>query len=122
MAWKPALVLSTSIAAALATAVTAFGASPSPVVDPTVAASHEAEPIILTGANLPFWSKPANQTAKLPLTDLTDCNGSVDPSRGSSPNDWLVASPNCAHNNYAKPEVDTGDSLGDGIPTNQMLG
>src|SRR4051812_19267765 len=120
MAWRLPLVLSTAAAAALATAVTALGAGP--VVAPTVPAKHEADPIVLTGADFPDWSARSNQTAKLPLTDLKDCNGSVDPSRGSSPNDWLVADPNCAHNNSATPEVDTGDSLGDGTPVNQLLG
>src|SRR5215212_6781006 len=120
MAWKPALVLSTSIAAALATAVTAFGASP--VVDPTAPAKHDADPIILTGLDFPQWSARSNQTAKLPLTDLQDCAGTVDPSRGGDPNDWLVADSDCKHNNYATPEVDTGNSLGDGTPVDRLLG
>src|SRR5512133_1199654 len=111
MAWRLPLVLSTALTAALATAVTALGASP--VVDPTVPAKHDADPIVLTGLDFPQWSARSNQTAKLPLTDLKDCSGTVDPSRGGSPNDWLVADENCSHNNYATPEVDTGDSLGD---------
>src|SRR5438445_8528829 len=121
MAWKLPLVVTTSAAAALVTAVTAFGAA-LPTVDPTVAAKHEADPIILTGADFPAWSARSNQTAKLPLTDLETCSGTVDPSRGSSPNDWLEATPNCNHNDYAKPEVDTGNTLGDGTPVNQLLG
>ena len=120
MAWRLPLVLSTALTAALATAVTALGASP--VVDPTVPAKHDADPIILTGLDFPQWSARSNQTAKLPLTDLKDCSGTVDPSRGGSPNDWLVADENCRHNNYATPEVDTGDSLGDGTPVDQLLG
>jgi hypothetical protein len=119
MAWRLALVLSTALTAALATAVMALGAPP--VVDPSVPAKHDADPIVLTGLDFPQWSARSNQTAKLPLTDLADCNGSVDPSRGSSPNDWLVADPDCKHNNYATPEVDTGDSLGDGTPADQLL-
>ena len=120
MARRLALVLSTAIAAALATAVTALGASP--VVDPTVPAKHDADPIILTGLDFPQWSARSNQTAKLPLTDLQDCSGTVDPSRGGSPNDWLVADSDCEHNHYATPEVDTGDKLGDGTPTDRLLG
>src|SRR3954449_10546961 len=120
MAWRLALVPTSALAAALITAVAAFGASP--VVDPTVPAKHEADPIILTGLDFPQWSARSNQTAKLPLTDLQDCAGTIDPSRGSSPNDWLVADSDCAHNNYATPEVDTGNSLGDGTPVNQLLG
>src|SRR3954447_22348471 len=120
MAWKLPLALTTAASAALVTAVTALGSSP--VVDPTVPANHDADPVILTGLDFPQWSARSNQTAKLPLTDLKDCNGTVDPSRGGSPNDWLESDPNCAHNNYATPEVDTGDALGDGTPVNQLLG
>src|SRR6478752_110821 len=101
MSWKAGLTLTTALAAALATAVTALGATPT--VDPTVAARHDADPIILTGLDFPQWSARSNQTAKLPATDLKDCSGTIDPSRGSSPNDWLVQDPNCAHNNYATP-------------------
>src|SRR3954470_20857473 len=118
MAWRLPLVLSTALTAALATAVAALGASP--VVDPTVPAKHDADPIILTGLDFPQWSARSNQTAKLPLTDLQDCAGTVDPRRGSAPNDWLVADTDCKHNNYAQPEVDTGNALGDGTPVNQL--
>ena len=120
MAWKLRLVLPAAIASALVTAVTAFGASP--VVDPTVPAKHDADPIILTGLDFPQWSARSNQTAKLPLTDLQKCSGTVDPSRGGSPNDWLVADEGCDNNNYATPEVDTGNTLGDGTPVKQLLG
>src|SRR3954449_12632394 len=120
MAWRLSLVLTTTLAAALVAAVTALAASP--VVDPTVPAKHDADPVILTGLDFPQWSARSNQTAKLPLTDLKDCAGTIDPSRGSSPNDWLVADADCQHNNYAQPEVDTGDALGDGTPVDQLLG
>src|SRR4051794_40705781 len=120
MAWKLPIAVTTVASAALVTAVTALGSSPA--VDPTVPAKHDADPVILTGLDFPQWSARSNQTAKVPLTDLKDCNGSVDPSRGGSPNDWLESDPNCAHNNYATPEVDTGDALGDGTPVNQLLG
>src|SRR3954463_4009460 len=120
MARKLPLVLSTAVTAALATAVTALGASP--VVDPTVPAKHDADPVILTGLDFPQRAAPPNVPAKLPATDLKDCSGTIAPSRGGTPNDWLEADPNCAHNNYATPEVDTGDALGDGTPVNQLLG
>jgi hypothetical protein len=87
-----------------------------------VPANHDGDPIILTGLDFPDWSARSNQTAKLPLTDVKDCNGTIDPSRGSSPNDWLVADPDCAHNNYVTPEVDTGDALGDGMPVDRLFG
>src|SRR3954468_16941730 len=120
MAWKLPIAVTTVASAALVTAVTALGSSP--VVDPTVPAKHEADPIILTGLDFPQWSARSNQTAKLPLTELKDCSGTVAPSRGGSPNDWPVADSDCAHNNYATPEVDTGNALGDGTPVNQLLG
>src|SRR3954454_15778499 len=120
MAWKLPPVLATSLTAALATAVTALAASP--VVDPSATAKHGADPIILTGLDFPDWSARSNQTAKLPATDLKDCAGTVDPSRGSDPNDWLVAAQDCAHNHYEPPELDTGDTAGDGTPTNRLIG
>jgi hypothetical protein len=119
MAGRLSLVLA-ALAAAVAAGSSASAAVP--VVDPTVPAKHDADPIILTGADFPAWSARSNQTAKLPLTDLQDCAGTVDPSRGSSPNDWLVADQDCAHNHYATPEVDTGNSLGDGTPVGRLLG
>jgi hypothetical protein len=119
MAWRLPLVLSTALGAALATAVTALGAGP--VVDPSVPAKHDADPIILTGLDFPQWSARSNQTAKLPLTDLESCSGTVTPN-GTDPNDWIQQDQNCAHNNYATPEADTGDALGDGTPVNQLLG
>jgi hypothetical protein len=112
--------MASSLGAALATAATALGASP--VVDPAVPARHDTDPIILTGLDFPSWSARSNVTAKLPLTDLQDCSGTIDPSRGGTPNDWLVAGSDCRHNNYATPEVDTGDSLGDGTPVDRLLG
>src|SRR5215212_10050023 len=116
MAWRLLLVL----LVALAAAVPASAALP--VVDPTVPANHDADPIILTGLDFPEWSARSNATAKLPLTDVQDCAGTVDPSRGGSPNDWLVADQDCAHNHYATPEVDTGDSLGEGTPVDRVVG
>src|SRR3954452_8701349 len=112
MASRLPLLLSAAVAAALATAVTALGASP--VVDPNVAAKHDADPVILTGLDFPEWSARSNVTAKLPLTDLQKCAGTVDPSKGGSPNDWLVADQNCDHNHYSTPELDTGNAAGDG--------
>jgi hypothetical protein len=119
MAWKLPLVLASAVVAALVAAVTALGASP--VVDPTIPAKHEADPIILTGLDFPQWSARSNQTAKLPLTDLKDCSGTVEPN-GTDPNEWVHQDDDCAHNNYATPEVDTGNALGDGTPVNRLVG
>ena len=119
MPWRPALAVCAALAATLAAAVAALAA---PVADPTVPANHDADPIILSGLDFPAWSARANQTAKLPLTDLQDCSGTIDPGRGGSPVDWLVSDADCAHNHYATPELDTGNSLGDGTPVDRLLG
>src|SRR3954467_1542895 len=111
MSWKAVFTLSVALAAPRATAISALGATP--VVDPTVAAKHDADPIILTGLDFPQWSARSNQTAKLPATDLQTCSGTVEPN-GTDPNEWLHQDEDCVHNNYAKPEVDTGNALGDG--------
>src|SRR4051794_24848496 len=120
MSRKAGIALLVALLAALAAAVSTAGAA-SPVVDPTVAAKHDADPIILTGLDFPQWSARSNQTAKLPLTDLADCSGTVTPN-GTDPNEWVQQDSDCAHNNYAKPEVDTGNTLGDGTPTDELLG
>ncbi|MEO6204078.1 MAG: hypothetical protein ABIO67_01655, partial [Mycobacteriales bacterium] len=64
----------------------------SPVPDVTVAAIRTADSVVLTGADLGTWATPSNVTAKLPLTDLKDCQ-SFDAK--------------CQHNHYVEPEVDS---------------
>ncbi len=66
------------------------GAASSPVVDPTVPAKRDTEPIILKGSDLLPWAVPANQTVKFPFMDLAgseSCASKVDPSKtaGLSP-------------------------------------
>jgi hypothetical protein len=93
----------------------ARAASALPGPDLTVAAGHEVDPVILTGADLPDWSVPANQTAKLPLTDFAACPTMVP----------LQPADDCSHNHYAQPELDTSgaqDAAIAGTPTNRFLG
>src|SRR5437868_2154882 len=97
-------------------AVAAAAATPSahlPVVDPTVPANREVEPVVLTGADLRGWAVPSNTTAKAPLTDLADCPP------GSNTD-------NCQHNRYVAPEVDTSSGQNQlpakGVPTDRLLG
>ena len=89
-----------------------------PVVNPTIPADLKVQPIVLTGASFPDWAAPANQTVKLPLTDIYNC-------QVQHPSD-PTNTDNCAHNGYAKPELDTGTYQGQlpiqGTPTNQLLG
>src|SRR3954468_19235463 len=67
-----------------------------------------SEPIVMTGQQFPGLSASANQTAKLPLTDLVQCTEQI---QGD-----------CPHNHSANPEVDTGSSLGRGTPVDRLLG
>jgi hypothetical protein len=81
---------------------------PAELPDPNAPATpRQSEPIVLTGSQLGDWSVPANQTVKLPLTDVIDCP--------------TADTDTCSHNHYAPPEVDTGDKLGQGTPTNRFL-
>src|SRR4051794_13366895 len=91
----------------VALAVPASAAAALPVVDPTVPAARETEPVVLSGSALGDWSVPANQTVKLPLTDLEDCQ---------------TFDEQCSPNEYAQPEVDSGDALGTGTPVDRLLG
>jgi hypothetical protein len=80
-----------------------------PTVDPTVPAARDTEPVVLTGAQFPGWAVPANQTVKVPLTDLVDCH--------------TTDTDTCSHNHYADPEIDTARLNGPaGTPTNRILG
>ena len=109
------------IAAAITVFVTVGAASsapaalpaPLPVVDPTVAPDRAVEPVVLTGANFPGIAVPQNETAKAPFTDLISC-----PPRSNLDN--------CAHNDYAPPEVDTSGVQNQlpikGVYPDQLLG
>jgi hypothetical protein len=79
-----------------------------PVVNPAVAPDRSVEPVVLTGADFPGWAAPANQTAKLPLTDFKDCPP------GSNTD-------NCQHNRYVQPEVNAQLPI-QGTPTDRLLG
>jgi hypothetical protein len=73
-------------------------------------ALRDAEPIVLTGANFPGWSAPANQTAQPPLIDLTSCQSFDE---------------KCKHNNYATPAADTAaasNASGLATPVDKLLG
>src|SRR5947209_6051241 len=110
----PALGIAiTALCACLALALLTGGrahGSPLPVVDPTVAADRSVEPVVLTGANFPDWAAPSDINAKLPLTDLKDCQTFDD---------------KCAHNHYAPPDVEINpEDYGypEGVPTDRLLG
>src|SRR3954471_10582669 len=68
-----------------------------------------SQPVVLKGSDYGSWSAPANQTAKIPLTDIFECGLAADRDT-------------CRHNHYAQPEVDTGNKLGDGTPTDRLAG
>ncbi|MBA3327529.1 MAG: hypothetical protein H0T43_04430 [Solirubrobacterales bacterium] len=80
----------------------AAGAQLPGAVDLTVPAARDTTPVVLTGARLGAWAAPAEQTAKLPLTDL--------------------AAPDApGHNHYAEPELATKDALGAGLAVKRLL-
>ena len=118
MAWKPALLAATTLTAAVFAGTSVSGAA---VVDPGTPAAQKSEPVILTGLNIPEWSARADASVKLPLTDLMDCAGTVDPSQGSDPNDWLVADSDCEPNQYQEPELQA-PVVGKGAPVDTLRG
>jgi hypothetical protein len=81
--------------------------APDPNAPPT---PRDTEPIVMKGSGFGTWAAPANQTAKLPLTDFEDCPNPVDRS-----------SPSCRHNHYSDPDIDTGE-ITPGTPVSQLLG
>ncbi len=100
-----ALMVATPALAQLPVAIPG-GGTPDPLKPVTPRAT---EPIVMTGASFGSWAAPANQNAKLPLTDLAECPNPTN-------------TDNCKHNHYATPEVETGDQLGQGTPVDHLLG
>jgi hypothetical protein len=84
-------------------------ASASDLPDLNQPPARASEPVVLKGSQLGSWSAPANQTAKVPLTDVFSCGLAADRDT-------------CAHNHYEPPEVDTGDKLGKGTPVGTLAG
>jgi hypothetical protein len=108
--------------AAVLTALAApqLSSAGSPVVDPTVPAARDAEAVVLTGRDFPGWAAPANQTAKLPLTDLTGDPITNEPPTGQG---CTTFDAKCVHNHYAKPDLDSQDVAPQkGVATDKLLG
>jgi hypothetical protein len=82
--------------------------APDPNAPPT---PRDTEPIVMKGSGFGDWAAPANQTAKLPLTDFQNCPNPVDRS-----------TPGCQHNHYAQPEVDSAKAGLAGTPVERILG
>jgi hypothetical protein len=109
--------IAAALTAALAVPALAWGGPSTPLVDPTVPAKRDTEPVVLTGASFGEWSSNSNASVKLPLTDLIGCPSVDKQVPGNPPRD------NCSHNNYVKPEVDTGgQTLRPGVPVDRLLG
>jgi len=149
---SPKTILILAAAAALVAPAASQSAAPkrAPVVDPTVPAARDSEPVIIKGRSLPGWTAVANQTVKLPFMDLAGseaCQAKVDPGKidltklpapGSyNPLQGGVGTPDptpvtngavtydpnaCPPQNYATPELDTGAAAGAGTPTDRILG
>ena len=79
-----------------------------PIVDPSVPAGRDTEPVILTGQNFAPWSVPSNQTADAPAKDLLACPA--------------IEREDCEHNHYEQPEVDTAGGQPAGAPIDRLLG
>jgi len=110
-------------------------AAPQPLPDLTVPAARDTEPVVLTGAQLPTWAVPANQTFQPPLADFGECPPSFTPqSEVPEPTedgaDDLAdgfSSANCPegydpHNHYAEPLLETGASQPAGPAIDRLLG
>jgi hypothetical protein len=108
-----------------ATAILAAPAAAAP--DLTVTPERDHEAVVLTGKELGRWAVPSNTTVRLPFMDLYDCGklGQVpeDPTSGGAGDiAGIVETDECAHNNYAKPEVDTASAQPSGTPVGRLLG
>ena len=86
-------------------------------------AKRDTEPVVLRGSDLPQWSVPANQNARLPLVDF-ECQTNQIPEEIPRPE-----APACQHNHYAQPHADTGrfqndayNSLGGAVAVDRLLG
>jgi hypothetical protein len=95
--------------AALAVGATALAPAlaSTPVVDPTVPAGREVEPVVLTGASFPQWAAPADVSAKVPSVAGASCTSGDN---------------NCTHNTYEQPDVTTGQLAGTGVDVHKLLG
>src|SRR5687767_869607 len=99
-------------------------APPAPAQVPEAVRDHE--PIVLKGLQLGDWAVPANQTLKLPLTDLACYQ--VEPQGGDPTEEGADAltnsfnGENCPHSNYVKPEVDTAGLQPAGTPVEKLVG
>ncbi len=133
-----------SLAAAAATAEAVFvpgaadTAEPEPgrpgVVDYTVPAARDADPVILTGAQFGLdgsWSVPSNLTVRQPQADLTECGARLEPGNAGDPTEGGgstigdVVQQGCPegydeHSHYGKPQVDTARDEIQGTPVGQL--
>ena len=76
-------------------------------VDTNAPAKRDTEPIVMRGSDLPLWSRPPNQTLRLPLVDFMSCQSFDE---------------DCEHNHYADPHFDTGEFPGGGRDVSRLLG
>ena len=88
---------------------------------------RSAEPIVLTGEQVPNWSVPSNQTVRLPLMDTMACGqtgeAGGDPTEGGAAAlTGFYDTSDCPHNHYADADVDTATlAAPGGTPTKNLL-
>src|SRR4051794_11810329 len=118
-----------ALLAASALIVPALTTAAPGVVDPSVPAARDTEPVVLTGAQFGLdgdWVAPQNITARQPEADLTECQAHVNPSALGNPTEGGAGSlgqtvqQGCPegydeHSHYATPDVDTADATGESI-------
>ena len=110
------LLLPFAVACTVATAQPA-GAQSLPVVNLTVPAARDADPVVMTGKDFGTWAAPSNQTARLPLLDMscyqfepavpTDPGQIFDGGADTVTDSFDMSE--CPHNDYVEPTVDTAD-------------
>ncbi len=115
------------IGVAAAAALTAPTAVAQTAPDYSAGDSRDVEPVVMKGSELTGWAVPANQTARLPLVDLTCWTGgdgsAPDPTSGGVDLGGAGDNSKCPHSHYAEPDADTADVIAPaGVDTSRLLG
>jgi hypothetical protein len=97
----------TLAAVAIAASALAPALASVPTDDPTVAAVHDVDPVVLTGASFPQWAAPSDVSAKVPSVAGASCTSGDN---------------SCTHNTYEQPDVTTGQLAGTGVDVHKLLG
>jgi len=127
MGLLPRLLVVAASAVSVTASAPAVAQVPLGLPDLLAPAARDVDPVILKGSDLASWSVPANQTARLPLMDLTCSGAGQAPSNptggGAGDVGALADTSGCPHSNYAEPDADTADFVApEGVPVERLLG